>query len=79
MTRVFKEGNYSVYVYDERGAQHNSPHAHIKERGRAVCTVHLSTLEPLQPQKKVPPGLMPELEARQEEMIETWERLNGDE
>ena len=79
MTRIFKQGNYSVYVYDERGAQHSSPHAHIKERGRQVCSIHLSTLEPLQPQKEVPRGLRPELEARQDEMIEAWERLNGDE
>jgi hypothetical protein len=79
MTRVFKKGNYAVYVYDERGARHNSPHAHIKERGRELCSFHLSSLEPLQPQKKIPSGLMPELEAHQDEMADIWERLNPDE
>jgi hypothetical protein len=78
MTRILKEGNYSVYVFDERGAQHNSPHAHIKERGRQVCSIHLATLESLQAQRKVPRGLLPVLEAHQDEMIEAWERLNGD-
>jgi len=79
MTRVFKEGNFAIYVYDERGGQHNAPHAHIKDRGKQVCSIHLATLESLQAQKPVPRGLLPALEAHQDEMIKTWERLNGDE
>jgi Domain of unknown function (DUF4160) len=78
MTRVFTAGNYSVYVFDERGGRHNSPHAHIKQRGKQVCSVHLTSLESLQPRKEVPRGLLAGLEAHQDEMIETWERLNGD-
>jgi hypothetical protein len=78
MTRIFGKGNFSVYVYDERGVPHHSPHAHIKERGRQVCTIHLRTLEPLQPHRQVPRGLEGELEAHQDAMLEEWERLNGD-
>jgi hypothetical protein len=78
MPRIFSQGAFSVYVYNERGAPHHSPHAHIKERGRQVCSIHLVTLEPLQPHKQVPRGLLSALEAHQEEMLEEWERLNDD-
>jgi hypothetical protein len=77
MARVFKYRNFGVYVGDERGVQHHMPHAHIKERGSPVCTVHLISLEPMQPGKQIPPGLRAELEAHQQELIEKWEELNS--
>lgn len=77
MARVFKYRNFGVYVGDERGVQHHMPHAHIKERGRLVCTVHLYSLEPMQRGKQIPRGLRAELEAHQEELIEKWEELNS--
>jgi uncharacterized protein DUF4160 len=79
MTRVFKYKNFGVYIGDARGEQHHLPHAHIKERGRPVCSVSLYSLEPLQRGKKLPPGMLEELKAHQDEMLEEWERLNPDE
>jgi hypothetical protein len=78
MTRAFRHRNYGVYIGDERGERHHMPHAHIKERGRLICTVNLITLKPLQRSKRLPDGILAELEAHQEEMLEIWERLNTD-
>jgi hypothetical protein len=79
MTRVFKYKNFGVYIGDARGEPHHLPHAHIKERGRPVCSVSLYSLEPLQRGKRLPPGMLEELKSHQEEMLEEWERLNPDE
>lgn len=77
MTRVFRQRNFGVYVGDERGAQHHMPHAHIKERGRLICSINLITLEPMQQGKQIPGGLLPELKAHQDEMLEKWDELNS--
>ncbi len=79
MSRAFRYKNLGVYISDERGERHHMPHAQIKERGRPICTVNLITLEPLQRGKQLPHGILAELEAHQEEMLEEWERLNSDE
>ena len=77
MTRIFRHRNYGVYVADERGAKHHMPHAHIKERGSLICSISLITLEPMQHGKQIPGGLLPELKAHQDEMLDAWERLNS--
>lgn len=78
MTRAFRYRNYGVYVSNERGERHNLPHAHIRERATPVCTVNLLTLEPLQPGKRLPSGLLEELLAHQEQLIALWEELNDE-
>jgi hypothetical protein len=78
MTRVFRYRNFGLYIGDERGERHHLPHAHIKERGRLICTINLYTLLPLQSGKHVPAELTDELEARREEMLEIWEGLNDE-
>jgi hypothetical protein len=78
MTRIFRYKNFGVYVADARGEPHQMPHAHIKERGRGVCSINLFTLEPLQRGIELDPGLIAELKERQPEMLAEWERLNPD-
>jgi hypothetical protein len=79
MARVFRQGNYGVYIGAESGAPHHLPHAHIKLGRTPICTINLYTLEPLQRGKRVPAELVDELEARREEMLDIWEELNPDE
>jgi hypothetical protein len=78
MTRAFRHRNYGVYIADERGERHHLPHAHIKERGRLICTINLLTLQPLQENKEIPAGLFDKLHEEQNSMLEIWKRLNGD-
>lgn len=78
MTRIFRYRNFGVFVADARGEQHHMPHAHIKERGRPICSINLFTLEPLQRSIELPPGLLEQLNLHQPEMLEEWERLNPD-
>jgi hypothetical protein len=77
MTRVFKYRNFGVYVADARGEPHHMPHAHIKERGRLICSINLFTLEPMQRGRTLPAGLLPELKSHQNEMLEKWDELNS--
>lgn len=76
MARVIRYRNFGVYVADARGEPHHLPHAHIKERGSLVCSISLITLEPLQPGKTLPVGLLDELQAHHDEMLATWDELN---
>jgi hypothetical protein len=76
MVRVLHLRNYGVYVADERGERHHSPHAHIKERGRRIASVHLVTLETLIEIDTVPSDLMNLIRDNQELLIEAWEALN---
>ena len=40
-------GNYSFHIYDERGAQHNGPHFHVKFKGKDdLLSVDLETGKP---------------------------------
>lgn len=78
MTRAFRHRNYGVYIADERGERHHLPHAHVKERGRLICTVNLLTLEPLQESKEIPAGLLEKLREEQNRMLQIWEQLNSD-
>lgn len=79
MTRVLRFKNFGVYVADARGEPHQMPHAHIKERGRGICSVNLFTLTPLQRGVELPDELVKELKAHQPELLAEWERLNPDE
>jgi hypothetical protein len=76
MVRVLHLRNYGVYIADERGERHHSPHAHIKERGRRIASVHLVTLETLIEIDAVPSDLMNLIRNNQERLIEAWEALN---
>lgn len=78
MARVFRFRNYGVYVYDERGAPHHLPHAHIKQRGRVVGSVFLLSLEVFYEVEKLPDELMQMLQEHQLSLIEKWTELNED-
>lgn len=79
MTRVLRFKNFGVYVADARAEPHQMPHAHIKERGRGICSINLFTLTPLQRGIELPAELVKELKDHQPELLEEWERLNSDE
>jgi hypothetical protein len=76
MVRVLHLRNYGVYVADERGERHHSPHAHVKERGRRIASVHLVTLETLIEIDTVPNDLMDLIRDNQELLLAEWEALN---
>lgn len=77
MTRVLHLGNYGVYVGDERGERHHSPHAHIKHRARRIASIHLVSLEMLKQIAPVPVELMQLISDNQERLLAEWERLNS--
>lgn len=77
MTRVLSFRNYGVYVGDERGERHHSPHAHVKDRGRRIASVHLVSLEVIKQIAPVPAELMQLICDNQDELIAEWERLNS--
>ena len=43
MVRVATQGRYRVYVYAERGGQHNAPHCHV-EWADGFCVIEIATL-----------------------------------
>jgi hypothetical protein len=77
MTRVVSFRNFGVYVGDERGVQHHSPHCHVKERGRRIASIHLVTLEVLVAIDVIPEDLMKLIADSQDELLAEWERLNA--
>ena len=54
MVRVLHIDNYGVYVADERGERHKSPHAHVKHGRRRIASIHLISLEVLYEIEPVP-------------------------
>lgn len=76
MTRVIRYRNYGVYVHDERGCPHHSPHAHIQMRRTRVCSVHLVTLTLFNQMERVPAALIDLIAEHQDALLEEWERLN---
>lgn len=78
MARVVQFRNFGVYMFDERGAPHHLPHAHIKRRGQQVASVFLLTLELFNVVDDVDGGLIAELAARQDVLVAAWEELNSD-
>ena len=76
MTRVLSFRNYGVYVADERGVQHHSPHCHVKHRGQRIASIHLITLEVLTQISPVPAELMKLITDNQDALLDEWERLN---
>lgn len=77
MMRVLRIPNYGVYVGDERGGKHHSPHAHIKHRGRRIASVHILSLEVFKQIAPVPAEVMQLMLDNQETLIAAWERLNA--
>lgn len=77
MTRVLHLPNYGVYVGDERGERHHSPHAHVKFRGRRIASIHILSLEVLNEIAPVPAQVMNLIRDNQEALIAEWERLNS--
>lgn len=76
MVRVLHLHNYGVYVGDERGERHHSPHAHVKERGRRIASVHLITLEIFIEIVPVPGDVMELIRENQDLLLEKWNSLN---
>jgi hypothetical protein len=77
MTRVLRFRNFGVYVADERGERHHSPHCHIKDRARRIASVHLISLELIVQVAPVPPELMALIAENQDLLIAEWEQLNS--
>ena len=77
MTRVLHLSNYGVYVADERGERHHSPHAHVKHRGRRIASIHIVSLEVFKQVETVPAEVMELMRANQDALIAEWERLNS--
>lgn len=77
MTRIIHFRNYGVFVGDEKGAPHHSPHAHIKDRGRRIASIHLVSLAVIAQIAPVPAELMQLIRDKQDELIAEWERLNS--
>jgi hypothetical protein len=76
MPRAFRFGNYAVYIYDERGAAHHRPHAHIKFRSQRVASVFLETLEVFLALESLPADLIEQLRTHQDSMLDLWTELN---
>jgi hypothetical protein len=77
MVRVLHLSNYGVYVGDERGQRHHSPHAHVKHRRRQIASIHILSLEILGQSAPVPAQVMELIRDNQEALIAEWERLNS--
>jgi hypothetical protein len=77
MTRVLHLSNYGVYVGEERGERHHSPHAHVKHRGRRIASIHILSLEVLKQIAPVPAEVMELIRDGQDDLIAEWERLNS--
>jgi len=77
MGRVLRLGNFGVYVGDERGACHHGQHAHVKDRGRRIASVHLVTLETLAESEPIPRDVMDLIRDNQELLLQEWEALNS--
>jgi hypothetical protein len=77
MTRVIHLRNYGVFVHDERGCPHHNPHAHVKDRGRRIASVHLVTLTVFNEVEAVPGDLLEEIHEQQDRLRAEWERLNS--
>jgi hypothetical protein len=77
MTRVLRISNYGVYVADERGERHHSPHAHVKDRGRRIASIHIVSLEVIKGNAPIPAEVMELICDNQEALIAEWERLNS--
>jgi hypothetical protein len=77
MTRVIQIRNYGVYVADERGGQHHSPHCHVKHRGRRIASIHIVSLEMFIEIEPVPGDVMARIVENQEALMAEWERLNS--
>ena len=76
MARVFRIGNFSVYVQCETGAPHHRPHGHIKRGAQRVASVFIDTLTIFHATETLPRNLLDRLQEEQSTMIQTWIELN---
>ena len=77
MVRGLGVGNFSVYVFDERGEPHHLPHAHIKHRGQRVASIFLLSLQVYDDrQQKLPSQLLDAIRAAQPQLLQLWAELN---
>lgn len=79
MVRGLVAGSFALYVYDERGAPHHLPHAHIKQGRRRVASIYLLTLEVYDNRDALPKAVLDAIRLDQQRLIELWEELNKDE
>lgn len=71
-------GNFRVYVYDERGQPHHLPHAHIKQGKRRVASIFLLSLEVYDNRDPLPRSLIKTIHEKQDDLLNLWRELNGD-
>jgi hypothetical protein len=71
---VFREEEFSVHVYAERGAPHKLPHCHVRV-GNVTCVLALPSLAPIH--GEVPRPIVERLASRLKEVVDVWEKLNG--
>jgi len=72
--RLFSIGAFAVYVYAERGNPHKGAHCHV--RGKEVTTVVSIPTQIVLAGPKLPKNVRQELQARIEEVMQGWDRLN---
>ncbi len=63
-------GGYKIKI---NNVDHPPPHCHITGGGN--IRVSLLTLEPLDPNQEIPPGVKKCLRECQEEMIQAWDKV----
>jgi hypothetical protein len=78
MARAFRFGNYSVYVYPERGSPHHRPHAHIYLGQSRIASVFLETMTLFEAHERMPKDLLKALQGAQEALLDLWMELNPD-
>lgn len=78
MARAFRIGNYSVYIWVERGAPHHRPHAHVYLGKARIASVYLETLTVYDSRERLPSHLLGRIEEEQEAMLVLWAKLNPD-
>jgi hypothetical protein len=72
--RLFSIGAFAVYVYAESGNPHKVAHCHV--RGKEVTTVVSIPSQVVLAGPKLPKNVRQELQARMEEVMQGWDRLN---
>jgi hypothetical protein len=76
MVRVVTHGRYRVYVYAEKGGQHNAPHCHV-EWADGSCVVDIETLMILR--GPVDRRALDLVRDHQAQIRTVWDLLNGQE
>jgi hypothetical protein len=76
MVRVAQRGNVAVYVYDERGAKHHSPHCNVRwpDGNAQIALLTMRKLAGPYPPKEA----WRLVQEYQEQALAVWEELNGE-